>query len=198
MPDLTISIASYNTKDLLRRCLTSIFKFTRKLNFKVIVVDNASSDGSAAMVKREFPRAKIIRNRVNRWYTGANNQALKLARGRYFLILNSDIFLTTNAFKTMVNYLDRHPQIGAIEPLQLYQDGRIAPTGSRHNTPLADFFELTWLGRKLARQKLLNHFRLVRHNRRHTWPAPVICDAALMTRTDLIKKIGGYDQKHRK
>ena len=195
MLDLTISIVSYNTKDLLRRCLTSIFKFTRKLNFEVIVVDNASSDTSATMVKREFPRVKLIRNRLNRWYTGANNQALKLARGRYFLILNSDIFLKHNAFKTMIAYLDKHPRVGAIEPLQIYEHGRIAPTGSHHNTPLTDFFELTWLGRKLAHQKLLNHFRMVRKSRRHTWPAQVICDAALMTRTDLVKKIGGYDEK---
>ena len=195
MIDLTISIISYNTKDLLSRCLASIFKFTRKLNFEVIVTDNASSDDSAAMVKREFPQVKLIRNRINRWYTGATNQALKLARGRYFLILNSDIFLNTNAFKTMIAYLDRHPRVGAIESLQIYEHGRIAPTGSRHNTPLTDFFELTWLGRKLANQKLLNRFRMVRKNRRHTWPAQVICDAALMTRTDLVKKIGGYDEK---
>lgn len=195
MTDLTISIVSYNTKDFLRRCLASIFRYTQKLTFEVIVVDNASSDGSVAMVNQDFPQVKLIKNRINKFYTGANNQALRLAQSRYFLILNSDIFLTTNAFKTMVNYLDRHPQVGAIEPLQLYQDGRIAPTGSRHNTPLTDFFELTWLGRKLAHHQLLRRFRLARCNRRHTWPAEVICDAALMVRTDLLKHLRGYDER---
>lgn len=195
MLDLTISIVSYNTKDLLRRCLASIFKHTTKITFQVIVIDNASGDGSAAMVKKDFPQVKLIKNRVNRWYTGANNQALRLAKSHYFLILNSDIFLTTNAFKAMVNYLDRHPPVGAIEPLQLYEDGRVAPTGSRHNTLLTDFYELTWLGRRLSNRRFLNRFRLQSKNRRHTWPAEVICDAALMIRLSLIKQIGGYDEK---
>lgn len=195
MLDLTISIISYNTKDFLRRCLASIFKHTTKITFQVIVVDNASGDGSAAMVKKDFPQVKLIKNRINKFYTGANNQALRLAKSRYFLILNSDIFLTANAFKTMVNYLDRHPRVGAIEPLQLYQNGRIAPTGSRHNTLLTDFYELTWLGRRLSNRRFLNRFRLKSKNRRHTWPAEVICDAALMTRLNLVRQIGGYDKK---
>src|SRR3990167_4925997 len=146
MIDLTVSIVSYNTQDLLRRCLASIFKHTQSINFEVIVVDNASVDGSVAMVKHEFPQIKLIRNRRNRFYAPANNQALQLARGRYFLILNSDIFLTTNAFKKMINYLDRHLQIGAVEPLQLDVAGKVVPTGSRHNTPLTDFYELSWVG----------------------------------------------------
>ena len=71
---LTISIVSYNTKDLLRRCLASIYKYTKNLSFEVIVVDNGSSDGSVLMVKQVFPRVKLIANNANHWYTGANNQ----------------------------------------------------------------------------------------------------------------------------
>ena len=193
MLDLTISIVSYNTKDLLLRCLKSIYKYTQGISFEIIMVDNASTDGSAQAIKHAFPQIKLIRNRTNRFYTGANNQALKVALGKYFLILNSDMVLKQNALVKMLVFLDRQPQIGAIEPLQLYEHGQVIPTGSRHNTVLGDFFELTWLGRKLKHQKLINLFRLATKNRRRTWPAEVICDAALMTRTDLIRQFGGYD-----
>ena len=86
LKQLTISIVSYNTKALLRRCLASIFKFTQNLSFEVIVVDNDSTDGSASMVKKYFPQVKLIANSANQFYTGANNQALAISEGEYFLI----------------------------------------------------------------------------------------------------------------
>jgi hypothetical protein len=188
---LSISIVSYNTRDWLRRCLASIFKFTQKLKFEVIVVDNGSTDGSAAMVKREFPQVKLIKNKTNRWYTGANNQALKIARGKYFLILNSDIFLTSNALKTMVDYLIKNPQAGAVEPRQSYPDGRIVPTASRHNRWWWDLCELTLLHRLV---KPSAYFRLSGWDRQKTFPAEVISDAAMMVRAKELKKLGGYDE----
>ncbi len=191
---LSVSIVSYNTKDLLKRCLASIFKYTKDLSFEVIVVDNGSSDGSADMVEKNFPQVKLIRNKINRWYTGANNQALRVAKGKYFLILNSDIFLKNNAFKVMVDYLDKNPKVGAIEPLQFYEDGRIAKTTSRHSRVWWDLAELTLLHR-LIKPKSLQYFRLSGRNRRTTYPAEVICDAVMMIRTAWLKKIGGYDEK---
>lgn len=189
---LTISIVSYNTKDLLKRCLASIYRYTRGLSFEVIVVDNASTDGSAAMVAKSFPRVRLIQNRINRWYTGANNQALKLAKGRYFLILNSDIFLKNNAFKTMVDYLDKNPRVGAVEALQRYESGRIAQTGSRHNRAWRDLTELTLL-HKLFKPD--SSFRMAGVDRRKNFAAEVICDAVMMVKTSRLKKIGGYDKK---
>ncbi|MDZ7586811.1 MAG: glycosyltransferase family 2 protein, partial [Patescibacteria group bacterium] len=192
--DLTISIVSYNTKALLRRCLASIYKYTRELNFEVIVVDNASTDGSAVMVSKNFPQVKLIRNRQNYFYARANNQALKIALGKYFLILNSDIFLKTNALKRLVDYLNQHRKVGAAEPRQVYEDGRIASTGSCHNTIWLDLVELTGLHR-LIKPKSLSTFRMANQNRELTYPAEVISDGAMLIRTGLFKKIGGYDER---
>lgn len=185
---LTISIVSYNTKDLLRRCLASINKFTKNLNFEIIVVDNASTDGSAQMVTKDFPSVKLIRNRTNRWYTGANNQALRLAQGKYFLILNSDTYLKSNAFKKLVDCLNHHPSVGAVEPLQRYEDGQIALTGSQHNRIGSDLIALTGLHRliKLKAQS---------KNRKLTYPTEVISDGAMLVRTRLFREIGGYDPR---
>ena len=191
---LTISIISYNTKNLLSRCLASIYQFTKNLNFEIIVVDNVSTDGSAEMVAKEFPLVKLIKNRTNRWYSGANNQVLRLARGKYFLILNSDIFLKTNAFKKLVDYLNHHPKVGAVEPQQVYEDGRIVLTGSRHNTVWLDLVELTGLHR-LIKPRSLPDFRMGSFDRKQTFAAEVISDGALLIRTKLFKKIGGYDEE---
>lgn len=188
---LTISIASFNTSDLLKRCLASIYKFTKDISFEVIVVDNASTDGSAAMVAKEFPQVRLIKNRANRWYTGANNQALRRARGRHFLILNSDMFLKGNSFKIMVEYLDKNPETGAIEPRQYYEDGRLAQTSSLHNRPGWDLLELTLLHKWL---KALPNFRMQGVSRRKTFTAEVISDGAMMLRTEDFKKTGGYDE----
>ncbi len=185
---LTISIVSYNTKALLKRCLTSIFKYTRGLKFEIIVVDNASSDGSAQMVAKEFPLVKLIRNKTNRWYTGANNLALKIAQGKYFLILNSDTFLKSNAFKKLVEYLNYHPKVGAVEPLQRFEDGRIAPTGSRHNRLGSDLVALTGLHRLIK-------LKTLPQDRKLTYPVEVISDGAMLIRTSLFKEISGYDER---
>jgi len=187
---LTISIVSFNTKLLLKRCLKSIYQFTKGTSFEIIVVDNASADGSAQMVAKEFPLVKLIRNKTNRWYTGANNQALKIARGKYFLILNSDTFLKTNAFKKLVEYLNFHPKVGAVEPCQLYEDGRIAPTGSRHNRIWLDLVALTGLHRLIK-------LKTLPQDRKLTYPTEVISDGAMLIRTDLFKKISGYDERFR-
>lgn len=189
---LSVSVVNYNTKDLLKRCLGSIYKFTKNLSFEVIVVDNASTDGSAKMIETQFPRVKLIKNKTNRWYTGANNQALRLALGKYFLILNSDVFLKNNAFKTMVDYLEKNPGVGAIEPLQLYENGRVVSTGSRHNRIWWDLLELTLLHRWF---KPPASFRMRGMSRKTTFSAEVICDAVMLTRTALLKKIGGYDTR---
>lgn len=189
---LTISIVSYNTKDLLRRNLKSIFRFTRGLSFEVIVVDNASADGSARMVEKEFPRARLIKNKTNRWYTGANNQALRRARGKYFLILNSDMFIKSNCFKTLAEYLDQHPDIGAVEPCQLNEAGLIQKTASRHNRLWWDLVELTLLHKWF---KAPSGFRLKGVSRRKTFTADVISDGVMMLRTKDLKKIGGYDER---
>ncbi|OGD55935.1 hypothetical protein A3E73_01365 [Candidatus Beckwithbacteria bacterium RIFCSPHIGHO2_12_FULL_47_17] len=189
---LTVSIVSYNTLDLLKRCLASIYQFTQGLSFEVIVIDNASTDGSAQMVERNFPKVKLIKNKANRWYTGANNQALRTAKGKYFLILNSDIFLKNNAGKTMVEYLDKNPRVGALEPLQFYENGRVVKTGSRHNRIWWDLTELTLLHRVFSPRP---YFRMSHFNRRKIFKAEVICDAVMLVRTALLKKINGYDEK---
>lgn len=101
--DLSIIIVSWNVKQYLRQCVQSIFKYTQDITFEVIVVDNASNDGSADMVANEFPQVHLIRNATNRGFGAANNQGLAQAQGKYILFLNDDIEIKDNIFKTLVH-----------------------------------------------------------------------------------------------
>jgi GT2 family glycosyltransferase len=91
--DVSVVIVSWNTRDILRGCLRSVFEQTREVTYEVFVVDNNSRDGSADMVRTEFPRVKLIENAQNRGFAAANNQGLRLALGRYALVLNPDTLI---------------------------------------------------------------------------------------------------------
>lgn len=194
MIDLTISIVSYNAKDLLKKCLTSIFEQIKDITFEVFVIDNASKDGSAEMVKKEFLKVKLIANKDNRFYTKANNQSLKLASGKYFLILNCDTFFIDNSIKKMVDYLEKNPKVGALEGLQLYLDKVPIPTGSEESTVLLDFYTLSWLGNKIINKEAVDQYKKIKLDRKQNWEASVVCDAFIMLPTKVFRDINGYDE----
>ena len=91
--DLSVIIVNWNTKKLLEDCLGSIFKFTKDVGFEIIIVDNGSEDGSQSMLKKKFPQVKLIPNKDNLGFAKANNQGIKIAKGKYVLLLNSDTYL---------------------------------------------------------------------------------------------------------
>lgn len=105
--ELSIIIVSWNVKPLLRSCLSSIYSHTKDLSFEVFVVDNASHDGSADMVAKEFPQVHLIRNHRNHGFGKANNQAFEKARGRYILFLNDDTEIHSNILKKLITKYDR-------------------------------------------------------------------------------------------
>lgn len=141
--DLSIIIVNWNTKKLLIDCLKSVFKFTKGIKFEVIVVDNGSTDGSKAGVRKHFPQVHLIENKANLGFTKANNQGLKLAKGEYVLLLNSDTYLIENSLKKLVDIAkgpslkttdsskselekpNRDGPLGAIGPLLLNTDQSI-------------------------------------------------------------------------
>src|SRR6202034_1142930 len=104
--DLTIIVPNFNTKALLRQCLTSIYRYTRGLRFEVICVDDGSSDGSPEMVESEFPEVILVRNPVPLLYSKNNNLGMKMSRARYACLLNSDTKLLANAFQVLVTFMD--------------------------------------------------------------------------------------------
>ncbi len=121
--DLSIVIVSYNTLELTRKCLRSVYDNTNEVSFEVWVVDNASADGSADMIEAEFPDAHLIRNEINVGLAAATNQGLEPSTGRYVLTLNSDTLVQPDAFDTLVKFMDEHPDAGAATPRLEIPDG---------------------------------------------------------------------------
>ncbi len=130
-PDVSIVIVSWNTRDLLERCLASAFAASPGLTREVIVVDNASSDGSADHVAGRWPEVALVRNRENRGYAPACNPGRRAARGRHVLALNSDAFLAPDSLDVLVRHLDEHPEVAAAGPRLAGEDGSTQRTCAR-------------------------------------------------------------------
>ena len=123
--DLTVIIANYNTRELLRSCLESVYQYTEGISFEVICVDDASPDGSADMVAAQFPQVILIRNPERRLYARNHNAAMRISRGRYACHLDSDTLLTHNATAALVRFMDEHPDVAASGPRLLNADGSV-------------------------------------------------------------------------
>ena len=115
--DVSIIIVNYNTKELTRNCLKSVFEQTKDILFEVIVSDNGSTDGSIEMIKSEFPQVVLIENNANLGFGAANNRGLKMAKGKYIFYLNSDTVLLNNAVKIFFDYWENFPEKGKIGAL---------------------------------------------------------------------------------
>ena len=126
--DVSIVIVNWNTKDLLRDCLKSIGENTREVDYEIVVVDNNSTDGSAQMVKDEFEHVLLISNSENRGFAAANNQAVKIAKGRYILLLNSDTIVLDQAIEKTVVFADKHPDTAVTGCRVLNPDGTLQKT----------------------------------------------------------------------
>jgi GT2 family glycosyltransferase len=112
--ELSIIIVSWNTQELLARCLESIFTYPPSVEFDVWVVDNASSDGSARMVKENYRQAHLIENIDNLGFARANNQAVLQSHGRYVLLLNPDTEGRQGAIDTLLSFVKDHPDAGTV------------------------------------------------------------------------------------
>lgn len=125
--DLSVTIASYNTKDYLHECLNSIYSSVESVSFEVIVVDNASHDGSPEMVRGEFPTVNLICNADNVGVAVATNQGIEASTGRYFITMNSDTVVQPGALDRLVEFMDAHPDVGAATARLVLPDGREHP-----------------------------------------------------------------------
>lgn len=125
--DLSIVIATWNAADLLERCLHSIYKNTHGASFEIIVVDNASTDGTLEMLAA-FPEIKVIRNQTNRGVAPARNQGMKEAEGRYILLLDADTIIMERALDILVEFMDNNPKVGLAAPKLISPEGELQLT----------------------------------------------------------------------
>lgn len=137
MPEISVVIVNWNTKDLLRACLESVYKYPPAVDFDVVVVDNASTDGSQEMVKANFPQARLIQNEANVGFAKANNQAIRESKADFVLLLNSDAEVLEDSINGLYNLLTKNPKVAVVGPLIKNPGGRIEESCGAIQTPLA-------------------------------------------------------------
>ena len=189
--DISIIVVNWNTRELLRKCLDSVETTVRSLSHEIIVVDNASTDGSAAMLRERFPRVRLIENLENRGFGTANNQALRVMTGRYALLLNSDAVLTENAVSELFACMENHPEAAMACGQLLNADG------SRQNS-IAAFPSLLTL---MTNTPLLEYLFPRRFpSKRYNHSGPVEVDsgigACLMVRMAAMDAVGLFDERY--
>ena len=193
--DLSVVIVSYNTRELLARCLSSLTSSIRSVSCEVIVVDNDSRDGTVAMLRTRWPDVRLIATGGNLGFGRAANKGLALAEGRYCLLLNSDTECLHGALDELVAFLDSTPQAGVAAPRLLNSDGTDQATARAFPSPAAGIF-----GRKSLLTRLFPNNRwsaryLVGKDRPGPEPFDVdwVSGAALMVRREIIERVGPLD-----
>lgn len=185
--DLSIVIVNWNTCRLLRECLRSLAACAGFSGWQCIVVDNASTDGSAEMVAREFPQVELIGNDSNAGFGAANNQGIRAAAGRYILFLNSDTVVPDHALTELVRFMQEHPQAGACGPRLARPDGH-AQSFAFGGDPTPGYLLRRGLSRRLFKKPL------------HDWetkePQTVdwVSGASLLIRNEALQRAGGFDE----
>ncbi len=163
---------------------------------EIIVVDNASSDGSAALVAAEFPAVRLVANTENRGFTGGNNQGLALAQGRYVFFLNPDTEVVGDALATMLAYMEAHPEVGALGPQLRYGDGSRQSSRRRFPTFATALFESTPLAWHwpASRNPWARRYRMADTPDDLTQPVDWIVGAAMFVRRAALDQLGGFDE----
>ncbi len=197
-PDLSVIVVNWNVRDLLRCCLASVLyphphTPTPPPSLEIIVVDNASTDGSVEMIRAEFPQVSLIANADNRGFPAANNQGIAAAQGRYVLLLNPDTEIVGDALTTLVRYMDTHPDVGMVGPQLLHPNGCVQSSRRRFPTLATLFLESTWL-ESWAPRSLLRRYYFLDQPDDVTLDVDWITGAAMLTRREAIQQVGGLDE----
>ncbi|MEO9573506.1 MAG: glycosyltransferase family 2 protein [Tateyamaria sp.] len=188
--DLSIVIVNWNTQDLLRDCLRSVHAGLGNLKAEVLVVDNASTDGSCDMVISEFREVRLMKSKSNLGFAGGNNLALRLARGRYVLLLNTDTLVHGTVLQDAVTWLDENPLCGVMGPKVLNTDGTVQPSCS--SFPSLGFLAMQTLG--LTRFRCFDAYRMTGWDRSSERQVDVISGAAMFVRSSAMAQVGLLDE----
>jgi GT2 family glycosyltransferase len=192
--DLSVVIVSWNVRDLLRGCIESILSTSHDLAVEVIVVDNASSDGSAEMVRDHFPQVDLVAGTQNVGFGAANNIGLARAAGRYVLFLNPDTVVKENALSRMIEFLDESREFDMVGPRLSDADGTPQPVCRLPHVPLMLFHSL-YLHRLPIVRRLMDPGSRLSKAATNAGEVEAILGAAMLARRGSLESVGGFDEQ---
>jgi len=193
MPAVSVIIVSYKVRYYIEQCLNSVLRSVA--DAQLLVVDNNSQDGTVEYLRERFPQAEIIANDFNAGFGKANNMALAKVTGRYVLFLNPDTVVAERTIPGCIEYMDNHPQTGALGVRMQYGDGRFALESRRSLPTLSvSFWHMTGLGRLFPRSKVFARYHLTYLDRDKECPVDVVSGAFMFIRREALDKTGGFDE----
>jgi GT2 family glycosyltransferase len=195
-PEVSAIIVSWKTRELLAGCLESLRSYGAEADgLEVLVVDNGSNDGTAEMVARDWPAARLIVNAENVGYTRANNQAIRESRGRFLLLINADALLTPGCLKVMLERMATDPRVGAVGPRLVYGDGRwqrwTAGRAPSLTAALGHYFFLERLFPNIP----TCHGMFLGHDVQHAMTADWVSSACMLVRRAATDQVGLMDER---
>ncbi|MBT8387867.1 MAG: glycosyltransferase [Ignavibacteria bacterium] len=194
--DLSIIIVNYNVKEFLQNLLHSIDKASQNLSSEIIVVDNASDDGSIELLKSKFPSVKLIENKTNLGFGKANNQALNIAQGKYLLLINPDAIVSEDTFTKMIEFLEEQKDAGLAGCKILNPDGSLQLACRRSFPgPWTSFCKVTGLSNFFPNSKMFARYNLTYLDENQTYEVDAISGSFMMLKREVYEKIGGFDEK---
>jgi GT2 family glycosyltransferase len=192
-PVLSVVIPSWNTKDYLAKCLATLAAAEKPAS-EVIVVENASSDGSLELLRREHPGVRLVVNAANEGFARGSNQGMRVARGRYVLLLNTDTELAPDAITRLVRFLDEHADYGAVAPRLVHPDGRTQRTVQEFPTLRTALFFSTPLERWFPDSRELRRYFLRDWDQESSRDVDQPPAAVLLLRRAMLDQIGLFDE----
>ncbi len=192
---LSIIIVNYNVKHFLEQCLHSVYRALYGIESEIFVVDNHSLDGSCHLVREKFPEVILIENQENVGYSRANNQAMRMARGEYILLLNPDTVVEEDTFHKTIRFMDDHPDAGGLGVKMIDGKGTFLPESKRGlPTPWVAFYKIFGLSRLFPSNKKLGRYHLSYLDKEQTHSVDILCGAFMLMRKTTLEKTGLLDE----
>jgi len=195
MLDLSIIIVNWNTRSIVCDCLRSIYEQCGEIELEVIVIDNASTDGSVEMVKKDFPQVTLIENPQNRGFAAANNQGIAISKGRYVLLLNSDTVVLDNAIAKTAAFADSHPKAAIVGCRVLNPDQTLQPTCFMFPSILNMLLSSTYLYKLFPKSKFFGRERMTWWDRNEIREVDVVTGCFMLIRQKAIQQVGTMDEQ---
>lgn len=193
--DLSVVIVNYNVQYFLDQCLKSVLRSGKDLQMEVFVVDNNSVDGSQEMIREKYPQVHLTANQENAGFSKANNQAIRLAKGRYVLLLNPDTVVEDDTLSKVVRFMDEHPDAGGLGVKMLDGQGRFLPESKRGlPTPEVAFYKIFGLAKLFPKSKTFGRYHLGYLDHDETHVVDVLSGAFMMLRKEALEKTGSLDE----
>ena len=195
-PTVSILIVNWNTREVLRDCLRTVYEQTKTVPFEVIVVDNASEDGSVDMVKTAFPQVVLLANATNRGFAAANNQGIEVAQGRYVLLLNSDTLVLDVAIDRTVDFAEAHAEAAVVACRVLNPDKTWQPTCFMFPSALNILIGALYLNKLFPRNRFCGRERMTWWDGGDVRAVDVVAGCFILARREAIEQVGVLDESY--